>query len=416
MRNFCQKIKPISLSPNTEKDDVRLAFKLIFQPWKWKKEKAVVELENQFKNYLGAKHAFSFNSGRSALIAILTSLGLKCADEVLIQAYTCNAAVNPVLWAGLRANYVDCDESDFNMDMDDLKKKISSRTKAIMVQHTFGLPADMDKVLEIVRRNNLILIEDCAHSLGAEYRGKRTGSFGRAAFFSFGRDKVISSVYGGIAVTNDDFLAEEMKKFQEKLKHPSCCWILQQLFHPVLMSWVIIPTYAFFGKYLLVLFQHLGIMSKAVHKKEKRGEKPSYFPKKMPGALAVLALNQLKKLEKFNNHRREIAKLYSEGLKNAAYSLPLTFPERKNIFLRFTLKNEKAREIIKKAWRKNIIIGDWYTTPIAPFDTKLEKVGYRKGSCPKAEKLAKTTFNLPTHINISPVAAQKIINFLLKCK
>ncbi len=373
-------------------------------------------MESQFKNYLGVKHAFSFNSGRSALMAILVSLGLRQGDEVLVQTYTCNAAVNPILWTGLKPGYVDCNENDFNIDTDDLEKKISSQSKVVMVQHTFGLPADIDKVSEVARQNNLILIEDCAHSLGAEYRGKRVGSFGKAAFFSFGRDKVISSVYGGIAVTNDDSLAKEIKKFQDEVEYSSCCWILQQLLHPILMNWIIIPTYVFFGKYLLVLFQYLGIMSKAVHKKEKRGERPSYFPKKMPGALAGLALNQLKKLERFNSHRREIAKLYSEGLKNTPYHLPLVFPERKNIFLRFTLKNEKAHEIIKKAWRKNIIIGDWYTVPIAPFDTKPEKVGYRQGSCPKAEKLAKATLNLPTHINISMDAAQKIINFLLKCR
>lgn len=404
----------ISLSPNTEKDDVWLAFKLIFKPWRWKKGRTVVELESQFKSYLGIKHAFAFNSGRSALMAILASLGLKPADEVLVQAYTCNAAVNPIRWAGLNLNYVDCDENDFNIDVEDLRRKVSSKTKAIMVQHTFGLPANMDKVLEIVQQNSLILIEDCAHALGAEYRGKKVGSFGKAAFFSLGRDKVISSVYGGIAVTNDDSSAEGMKKFQDGIKYPSSCWILQQLFHPVLMNWAIIPTYSFFGKYFLVLFQHLGIMSKAVHKKEKRGEKPPYFPRKMPNALAILALNQLKKLNRFNDHRREIAEFYLKNLKGTSYYLPSIFPERKNIFLRFTLNNERAHEIIRKAWRKNILIGDWYTTPIAPIDTKPEKIGYQSGSCPKAERLAKTTLNLPTHINISTDTAKKIVDFLIK--
>ena len=82
------------------------------------------------------------------------------------------------------------------------------------------------------------------------------------------------------------------------------------------------------------------------------------------------------------------------------------------MFLRFTVKHPKAHQIIKKAWKNNILIGDWYTSPIAPHDTNLDKLQYQLGSCPKAEKLAKETFNLPTHINISKEEAQKIITFL----
>jgi len=218
----------ISLSPNTEKDDVRLAFKLKFQPWKWETGKEIEELENEFKNYLGVKYAISFNSGRSALMAILNSLGLEKGSEVLLQAFTCNAAANPIIWAGLKPVYVDCNEKTFNIDIEDLKRKITPKSKAVMVQHTFGLPAEMDEILEIcqegeedkssssplaeARGNNLILIEDCAHSLGATYGGKKVGTFGKVAFFSFSRDKVISSVYGGMAVTDDDNLAGIIKK------------------------------------------------------------------------------------------------------------------------------------------------------------------------------------------------------------
>ena len=113
-------LKPISisLSPNTERDDVFLAFKLLFQSWKWKRGKAVEELENEFTKYLGVKHTFSFNSGRSALFAILKSLNFKENDEVLLQAFTCNAVVNPIIWAGLKPIFVDCQEDDFNIDIE----------------------------------------------------------------------------------------------------------------------------------------------------------------------------------------------------------------------------------------------------------------------------------------------------------
>jgi len=409
-------IKPISisLSPNVEKDDIFLVLRLIFKPWTWKRKLGNRALEEEFKKFFNLKHAFTFNSGRTSLIAILRSLNLKAGDEVLLQAFTCNAAVNPIQWAGLKPVYIDCNEEDFNVDIEDLKRKINPKSKVLIIQHTFGLPANMDKVLNIVRKNNLILIEDCAHSLGAEYMGQKVGTFGKAAFFSFSRDKIISSVYGGIVVTNDNQLAQKIKRFQKEIEYPSSCWILQQLLHPILMGYLILPTYSILGKYLLVLFQLFRVLSKAVHWKEKKGERPSYFPKKMPSALALLALNQFRKLNKFNNHRKKIAEIYYKELKDNSFELPAQFPERESIFLRFTIKHPKAHQIIKKAWKKNLLIGDWYTSPVAPDDTKLEKVQYKLGSCPKAEKLAKITLNLPTHINISEKKAKKIVSFFKK--
>ncbi len=418
--------KPISISltPNTEKDDIRLALKLIFQPWKWEKGEEIKILEEKFKNHLGVKHAISFNSGRSALMAILKALELPEKSEVLLQAFTCVAAVNPILWEGLKPVYVDCQATDFNINISDLKRKIGPNSRVLMVQHTFGLPAEMDEILAIVRQNNLILIEDCAHALDAVYHGQKVGTFGKAGFFSFSRDKIISSVYGGLAVTNDDKIAESLKQSQEDFGCPSYFWIFQQLLHPILMNYIILSLYNVLdlGKIFLVLSQWLGILSKAVHWKEKRGKKPGYFPKKYSNALAILALKQFEKIDRFYNHRRELSQFYYNNLKNTQFEISENLsPEildKKNIkhsFLRFTIKHPKAHEIIYEAWhKKNIIVGDWYTTPIIPHDTDLKSIGYKIGTCPIAEKLSKTTFNLPTHINISKKDAQIIIDFLQK--
>ena len=143
---------------------------------------------------------------------------------------------------------------------------------------------------------------------------------------------------------------------------------------------------------------------------------PCYFPKRLPNALAELALNQFKKLEMFNEHRREIADFYFNELKNTSFELPLKAPDVKQTFLRFTIKHPKAHQIIKSAWQRNLLIGDWYTSPIAPHDTRLEKVEYTFGSCPKAEKLSKVILNLPTHINISKKEAKRIIDFIMQWK
>jgi dTDP-4-amino-4,6-dideoxygalactose transaminase len=431
----------ISLSPNVEKDDLKIALNLIIRPWLWRRGKAVRELEEEFKKYLsgvnpvrnsspaseisnGVKYAFSFNSGRSAFYAILRALELPEGEKVLLQAFTCNAAINPVLWAKLRPIYVDCDKDTFNIDIADLTLRLASfaqgeRPKILMVQHTFGSPINMDEVNLIVRQYGLILVEDCAHALGAEFNNQKVGTFGKASFFSFSRDKIISSVYGGIAVTNDDAVGKKLEELQKEFGQPSGFWIFQQILHPILLHFIILPIYNFLdlGKIFLVLSQWLHILSKAVHWKEKRGQRPDYFPKALPNALAIMVLNQFKKLDKFYNHRKKLFEYYSENLKDTSFVLPASDLKCKPSYLRFTVKHPKAHEIIYEAWHKqNILLGDWYTTPIAPFDTKLDQMQYRMGMCPTAEKLSETTLNLPTHINISAKDAERIVNFLKKYK
>ena len=442
-----------SLSPNTEKDDIQLTFKLIFQPWKWRlegegplvilnkvknlmgffglrpqndkrsssqngKKNNVYALEQEFKKYLGVKHAFAFNSGRSGFLAILNALGMEQASEILVQGFTCNALVNPIIWSNLKPVFVDINEQTLNIDSQDLQRKITSKSRGVIVQHTFGLPASLKEITEICEKHNLILIEDCAHSLGATDNGQKTGSFGRASFFSFGRDKIISSVYGGMAVTNDPSLAEKLRQAQGKFGYPSYYWIFQQLLHPILCNFLIIPLYGFFGlgRWVLGGFQKLKILSKAVHKKEKQGKQPNYIPKKMPNALAILALHQFKKLDRFIKHQKQIVDFYDKkGTRSDLVLLPLKKDNR--VYMRYPIliKNRDTDKILRKARKQKIFLNDgWRKATIVPVDTNQEKMGYISGSCPVAEKVAKNILNLPTHINISKKKARRIVDFLKK--
>ena len=402
----------ISLSPNTQKDDLLLAFKLLFKSPK----NTCLELEKKFKEYLEIKHAFTFNSGRTAFLAILKGLNIE-KGEVMLQAFTCNAVVNPIIKARLKPVFVDIDKETLNMDIFDLEKKISDQSKIVLVQHTFGLPADLERIQSICQKHNLILIEDCAHSLGAEYNGKKLGIFGKAAFFSFGRDKVISSVFGGLAATNDENLARKIGEYRNKLTESSCFWTFQQLLHPILNNFLVIPLYGFSGtgKWLLIFLQKIGLLSKAVKNEEKQGKMSDNFAKKMPNKLALLALNQFNKLEKILKNQKEIASFYQENLKNPDFILPDQDPER--IYMRYSLllKDKDTDKILKKARKQKIFLDDgWRKTVIVPPDTNQEKLGYQAGSCPKAEITAKEILNLPTHINISREEAKRITDFLNK--
>lgn len=377
-----------SLSPNTEKDDVILALKTLFSPWKWKEGKEQREIGKWFKDYFQQEPIF-FNSGRSAFLAILKAFNIGKGDEVLIQAFTCVAVPNSVLWSGAVPVYVDIDNT-LNMDPEDAQKKVTKKTKALIIQHTFGVPAQVDKLLAIAKKHKLIVIEDCAHLLGATYKGQKVGTVGDAAFFSFGRDKVVSSVWGGMTISNNKYKISNIKKYQKSLFYPSFFWILQQLLHPIVFS-VILPLYDVgIGKILLVLLQKLLLLSFPVYPEEKRGRQPKDFPARYPNALAVLLLNQLRKLERYNRQRVEIVKLYCEYFKS-----------QQNITatLRYPIFVPDPSEIIKKAKSQNILLGNWYHKVIDPAGVDYTAVGYILGSCPKAEKAAQYIVNLPTRIS-----------------
>ena len=410
-----QKFKPISisLSPNTEKDDVWLALKLIFQPWQWKKGKKSKILEKEFKRYLGIDYAFSFNSGRSCLMATLEAINIKQGDEVLIQAFTCNAVVNPILEKKAKPVFIDIDKT-LNIDPEDFRKKITSRSKAVIIQHTFGCPAQIEAISNIAKENNLLLIEDCAHALGVKHNGIFCGTFGDVSFFSFGRDKMISSVYGGMAASNNKEIASRLEHYQQSCSDLSSFWILQQLLHPVLMNCLILPTYNLFkiGRAFLALAINLRLLSKAVVKKEGQGKLPDYFPAQMPNALAILALNQLKKIERFNQHRCAIAQFYMKELEKTGFILPIT---EQAVFMKFPILCSNPEEILLQAKKRGIILYDgWRSTVVVPMATNLEKMGYEKGLCPRAEDFTEKIINLPTHINIKEKQARVITDFLKK--
>ena len=318
-------MKPIftNLAPNWQWDDVMLAARLIFQPWKWRQGRGAARLEQLFTEWLPTPQAFAFSSGRAALYAILKSFGLQSGDEVLLQAYTCVAVPDPILWTGAKPVYVDCEEGTFNMSPRDLERKITSRARVLIIQHTFGLPANLDALLAIAKKHSLFVIEDCA-----AYSGARVGTFGDAAIFSFGRDKVISSVFGGLAVVRDANIAGRVRGLQNQMRLPSLLWVLQQLLHPIVM-WKVKIFYRVFGlgKFILALSKALHLISKAVYAAEKKGGKPKFVERRMSNALALLALHQFEKLEKFNAQRRKIAELYGEGLHNPSHP-PLSFPPK----------------------------------------------------------------------------------------
>lgn len=162
----------------------------------------VEEFENNFSRYHDRKYAISTNSGTSAIHAIYSALQLKKYDEVLVPSNTFHATVSPLLHTGGIPIFVDC-LANGNIDPEDMERKITVKTKAVMVTHLWGIPCDMDRITALCQRYNLILLEDCSHAHGARYKGKLVGTFGLAAAWSLNGPKLISGGEGGIILTDD---------------------------------------------------------------------------------------------------------------------------------------------------------------------------------------------------------------------
>ena len=317
------------------------------------------------------------------------------------------AVPNSVLWAGASPKYVDIDAT-LNIDPTDVEKKITNRTKAIIVQHTFGIPADMDALVALAKKHNIPLIEDCAHSLGATYKGKKVGTFGDAAFFSFGRDKVVSSVFGGMAIINAKCKMQnaKLREYQKNLPYPSYFWIFQQLLHPIAFSVILLLYDVIIGKALLILLQKLRLLSFPVYPEEKRGKQPLDFPAKFANSLAVLLLQQLIKLERYNNTRKEVVQYYQSALKDRKGITQIKVRDG-SIFLRFPLLVDNPDKLLKQAKKHGILLGNWYRCVIDPKGVDYTSVGYGIGSCPKAEEAARHIVNFPTRI--SEMQAKRVV-------
>ncbi len=396
MNYWFRRIISASLSPNTRAEDGWTALRVLCTPWTWKHGTSVEAAANWFQYQYGIHDVVFFQSGRVALYEILKSLSIGEGDEVLVQAFTCVAVPNSVLWVRAKPVYVDIDES-LNMDPEDIAKKITPRTKALIVQHTLGTPADMKAIMGIAKKHKLLVIEDCAHAIGATYDGKKLGTLGDAAFFSFGRDKAVSSVWGGAATVNGSFrertAGKLLKRASQTLPQPGYFWIFQQVLHPIAFT-VILPLYnSGIGKALLLSLQRVGLLSKPVAPVELHGGVPDGCMTQYPNGLAQLLIVQLRKLPEMIRIRKESAEYYAKHLPT---SLVRTQRKIGASYLRYAVLADEPLDYRKRAKKHGVLLGNWYHNVIDPKHTDMPAVGYVAGSCPRAESVASRILNLPT--------------------
>lgn len=184
--------------------------------WISSKGKFVNEFEKSFSEYTAVRHATSVSNGTVALHLALITLGIGSGDEVIVPTLTYIASVNAIAYTGATPVFVDSLTDTWQIDPDDVRRKVTPQTKAIMAVHLYGHPCDMDQITEIAREHGLFVIEDCAEAFGSLYKGKHVGSFGDIATYSFFGNKTITTGEGGMVVTNDATLYERAVHFKSQ--------------------------------------------------------------------------------------------------------------------------------------------------------------------------------------------------------
>ncbi|MBC7232368.1 MAG: DegT/DnrJ/EryC1/StrS family aminotransferase [Chloroflexi bacterium] len=313
----------------------------------------VSEFEESFSAYCGVKYGIAVTSGTTALHLALVVLGIGPGDEVIIPPLTHIACANMITLTGARPVLVDCAWDTWGIDPAKIEEKITSRTKAIMVIHLYGHPVDMDPVLEIAEKYGLYVIEDAAEAHGAEYKGRRTGSLGHIACFSFYANKIITTGEGGMIVTDDPNLAAKARKLRDQ----------------------------------------------AYEKERRFWHRELGFNYRMTNLQAAIGLAQIEKIDQFVNIRRRNAHLYNQLLNGIpGLILPPEANWAKNVYWMYSILVDDSfgmsrDELIAYLKSRNIDARPFfYPVHLQP----LYADQFKGESYPVAEELSSKGMNLPS--------------------
>lgn len=385
-----QLTSPSLESMTLDKDDVAIARYWLHERPRWYETDVVKQYENEFARWNESEYSFAFMGGRVALSACIHALSLKPGDEVILPGYTCVVVPNAFHFAGVKTIYSDIELDTYGLDASLIEKKISLNTKAILLHHLYGLVCrDYEKVIEIARKHGLYVIEDCAMSTGAVFKKRKVGNLGDVALFSTEQSKIFTTIQGGVASTNDAILAEGLREYYTMANFPDEEWIDKQL-HCVIMKYYSFkdPQRWWKGDLIHMLYKDKILVSTT--KEEEQGVKPVYYGNKMPAPFADLGLNQLKKIDLYNELRRQTAKHWDRWCEQNGYRKPLVVQESVPVYLRYPILVEpEKKQNLKWAFRElRVQPGVWFVSNIHPANWPVE-------GCPNADKAVRQCINLP---------------------
>jgi len=339
----------------------------------------VKEFEDRLAEYVGSKYAVVMSNGTAALHAACYAAGISEGDEVITTPLTFAASANCILYLGAKPVFVDIDIETYNIDVKQIESKITEKTKAIIPVHFGGISADMDTIHKIAKKYNLLVIEDAAHAIGTEYKGRKIGSLSDMTEFSFHPVKTITSGEGGAITTNSKELYEKVKMFcthgitrnEELMLEDNGGWYYEQ--------------------------QALG------------------FNYRLTDIQSALGISQLNRISGFISRRNEIVNRYNKAFSNCDGIKLQKDPQYSDtsrhlyiIQLNLELLEISRRECYEKLREKNIGVNVHYI-PVY-YHPYYKKLGYEKGLCPVAENLYERIITLPLHPSMTNEDVDYVIN------
>ena len=340
----------------------------------------IEEFERQVVQYCRAKYAVAVSSGTAALHAARAVAGISPGDEVITTPITFAATANAIVYCGGKPVFADVKEDTLNVDPDEIRKRLSSQTKAIIPVDFTGHPADLEQIINIAQQQGLVVIEDASHALGAEYKGQKLGSLADMTILSFHPVKHITTGEGGMILTDD-------KEFYEKLK----------------------------------VFRHHGIVKGNPDKGAWCYEiyEPGYNLR-ITDFQCALGISQLKKLDRFIQRRREIAARYNEAFAEVKEIItPIEDKSVKAVYhiyviqLRPDLLRAGRREVFEALRAENIGVNVHYM-PLHLHPFYQREFGYKQGDYPRAERYYERAITLPIFPRMSEEDVEDVITAVKK--
>lgn len=374
-------------------NDALFSLRLLFQPWRWRKGTSFDRVRYYLhRRFFSKKNAiFFFLTGRSAIYYYLHSLQLPKNSEVIVQGFTCEAVILPILELKHHPVYVDIETQTYSMDPTKLEAKITEKTKVIILQYSFGITPHREQILAIAAKHNIEVLEDMAHGFNPTLF--KNDSSKTTKLLSFGRSKAFSSVFGGALVTSDKKLIAQLSKVEKTLVKCSYFSIAKLLLYKPIMM-LSKSTYTFFiGKIIHKIATILHILTPEISKIEKSGVFDHNSAAAYPNALSLLLHHQLQKYESTVEKRILSTHEYISQLSTHAEHL------KDQPLIRFPLIVENRNKLLSQAKKKHIYLGKWYDQVVAPKALNLRKIKYAKGTCPVAEDICEKMVNLPTNLS-----------------
>ncbi len=339
----------------------------------------VHKFEGMFREYKGSKYSMALNSCTAALHLSILTIGIKPGDQVIVPTMTFAATANPVIHAGGIPVFVDCEKETMNIDPEDIERKITSKTKAILPVHFAGRPCNMDAIVDITKQHHLKIVEDCAHAIETEYHGKKVGTFGDLGCFSFYVTKNIVTGEGGMVVTDNEEYANQIK----------------------------------------ILGLH-GMSKDAWKRFSDKGYKHyqvvyAGFKYNMMDLQAAIGIHQLPRVDKYWQRRQEICNRYNEAFKDLSVFTPTPVePNTRHAYHLYTLvldiDNLKITrdEFLDEMTKRNIGVGVHYIAlHLHPYYQ--EAFRYKRGDFPNAEWISDRTVSLPLSAKLMDEDVEDVI-------